>query len=94
MDDVLKSVPSVRDTITLIQAVTNLCKRVGFKLTKFISNKKDVLFQIPDALRRDGVKDKDLTGGVPIERALGIFWDVENDVIKFKIYLKDQPMTS
>ena len=66
-------------------------------MTKFISNKKDILFQILDALRRDDAKDKDLTGSLPIERALGIFWDAENGVIKFKIDLikfkKDQPMT-
>ena len=93
VDDVLKSVPSVRDALTLIQEVRDLCKKGGFKLTKFISNKKDILFQIPDALRRDGAKDKNLTGSLPIERALGIFWDAENDVIKFKIDLKDQPMT-
>ena len=67
MDDVLKSVPSVRDALTLIQEVTDLCKRGGFKLTKFISNKKDVLFQIPDAFKRDGAKDKDLIGSLPIE---------------------------
>ena len=47
------------------------------------------MFQIPDALRRDGAKNKDLTGGLP----LGFFWDTDNDVIKFKIDLKDQPMT-
>ena len=93
VDDVLKSVPSVTDALTLIQEVRDLCKKGGFKLTKFISNKKDILFQIPDALRRDGAKDKNLTGSLPIERALGIFWDAENDVIKFKIDLKDQPRT-
>ena len=83
MDDVLKSVPSVRDALTLIQEFRDLRKKGGFKLTKFISNKKDVLYQIADALKRDGAKDKDLTGSLPIERALGIFWDAENDVIKF-----------
>ena len=93
VDDVLKSVPSVRDALTLIQEFRDLRKKGGFKLTKFISNKKDVLYQIADALKRDGAKDKDLTGSLPIERALGIFWDAENDVIKFKIDLKDQPMT-
>ena len=92
VDDVLRSVPSVRDALTLIQEVTDLCKRGGFNLTKFISNKKDVLFQIPDELRRNGAKDKDLTGSLPIERALGTFWDAENDVIKLKIDLKDQSM--
>ena len=51
------------------------------------------MFQIPDTLRRDGVKGKDLTGSLLIERALGIFWDAENDVIKFKIDLQDQAMT-
>ena len=89
VDNVLKSVPSVRDALSLIQEVRDLCKRGEFKLTKLISNKKDILFQIPDALRRDGAKNKDLTGGLP----LGIFWDTDNDVIKFKIDLKDQPMT-
>ena len=89
----LKSVPSVRDALTLIQEVRDLRKRGGFKLTKFISCKKDILFQIPDALRRDGAKDEDLTGSLPIERALGTFWDAENDVIKLKIDLKDQQMT-
>ena len=73
MDDALKSVTSVRDTLTLIQEVRDLCsKKDGFKLTKFISDKKDILFQIPDALRKDGAKDKDLTGSLQIERALGI----------------------
>ena len=89
----LKSVPSVRDALTLIQEVRDLCKKGGFRLTKFISCKKDILFQIPDALRRDGAKDEDLTGSLPVESALGIFWDAENDVIKFKIDLKDQQMT-
>ena len=50
LNDVLKSVPSVSDALTLIQEVKDLCKKGGFKLTKLISNKKDILFQIPDAL--------------------------------------------
>ena len=86
VNDVLKSVPSVRDALTLVQEVTNLCKRGGFKVTKFIGNKKDILCQIPDALRKDGAKDKHLTGSLPTERALGFFWDAENNVIKFKTW--------
>ena len=78
MDDVLKSVPSVKDALTLIQKVRDLYKKGGFKLKKFISNKKGILPQIPDALGRDGAKYKDLTGSLPIERTLGIFWDAEN----------------
>ena len=51
------------------------------------------MFQIPDELRRDGVKGKDLTSSLPTGGPLGIFWNAENDVIKFKIDLRDQPMT-
>ena len=50
---------SVRNAPALIQEVTDLCKRGRFKLAKFISNNKDVFFQIPDALRRDDAKDKE-----------------------------------
>ena len=43
VDDGLKSVPSVRDALKLIQEVRDLCKKCGFKLTKFKSNKKDIV---------------------------------------------------
>ena len=46
------------------------------------------MFQIPDAFRSDGEREKDLTGKVLLERALVIFEDTENDVIKFKIDLR------
>ena len=61
---------------TIIQKVTDLCKRGPFKLIKFISNKKNVLLQISDGLSTGGVKDKDLTGSLLIEielRTLSIF---------------------
>ena len=57
----------------LIQELKICAKGDGLKLTKFISIKQDLLFQIPDALRRDGVKDKDLSGSLQIERAWVIF---------------------
>ena len=50
VDDVLKPVPSVRDALTLIQEVRFLFKKGRFKLTKLISNKKDILFQTPNPL--------------------------------------------
>ena len=93
VDKVLKSVPSVRGALLSMKEVIDLCKKGTFKLKKIISNKKHELFQIPDALRKDGAKNKDLTASLPIKRALKMFWDAQNDVLKFKIDLKDQPMT-
>ena len=51
------------------------------------------MFQTPDALRKVGPKIKYLTSSLPIERALIIFLDAKNDVLKFNIDLKDQSMT-
>ena len=73
MDDVLKSVLSVKDALTLVQEVGDLCKKGEFKLKKFISNTKNILSQIPGALRRDDAKEKDLTRSIPTERVLQIF---------------------
>ena len=52
-NDVVRSLPSVRDAITLFQQVRNLCKRGGFKLTKCISN-KDIKF----LMRLEGMAQK------------------------------------
>ena len=81
VDDVLKSVPSVRDALALIQAVRDLCKKGGFKLTKFISNKKDILFQIPDAFRRNGAKDRD---DLPDDVICDIAINADDTTIYFK----------
>ena len=54
------------------------------------AKKKDVLFQFSDKLRRYNVKGKNLTGSLPIEKALGIFRETESNVVRLQIYFKDQ----
>ena len=39
-------------------------------LTKFISNNKDLLLSVPENQRRMEVKDRDLSGQLPNEKAL------------------------
>ena len=43
VDNLLKSTPDALSPISLIKAVTKMCKAGGFKLGKFISNKTVVL---------------------------------------------------
>ena len=70
-DDLLKSVNSEDDAIKLIKIVRAMCSEGGFRLTKFVSNSKKVLYSIPETFRRNGVKDKDLSNKVSDEQALG-----------------------
>ena len=84
VDDPLKSVETEDSEIQLIKFVN---------LTKFTSNRKGVLKSVPENHRKDCVKNKDLDGKLPEERALGICWDTERDTFKFQIDLKEKPMT-
>ena len=52
VDDMLKSVASVPDAITLVKNVRGICRAGGFRLTKFVSNSKELLMSIPQKDRR------------------------------------------
>ena len=69
-----------------------MCRRGGFNLCKFISNKREILQEMPQQDRADAVKDLDLDA-LPIERTLGVQWCIETDNFEFRIILQDRPLT-
>ena len=71
VDDCLKSVNSDHDAINLVKDLTELLKTGGFRLTKWLSNSRQVMESIPESERATSVKNLDL-GHAPIERALGV----------------------
>ena len=94
VDDALKSVPTEKDAIELIQAVKGMCAKGGFNLTKFVSNSREVMMSVPPEDRAKEIKGLDLSiDKLPIERALGVHWCIESDAFKFRIELKDKPCT-
>ena len=64
----------------------------GFRLTKWISNSCDVIQSVPVSERAGSIKELDLEN-LPVERALGMQWDVQSDTFRFKIVVKDRPPT-
>ncbi|XP_046564157.1 uncharacterized protein LOC124272959 [Haliotis rubra] len=69
VDDCLKSVASVSKAIHLVKELCELLLRGGFKLTKWISNSREVLDSIPAERRAKELKDVDLGSNVlPQER--------------------------
>lgn len=81
VDDCLVSTPSPDQAIELAHGVTQLLKKGNFRLTKFVSNSKEVLAAIPAEERT--TKDLDLDR-LPIERALGVQWHTESDTFGVK----------
>jgi hypothetical protein len=71
VDDCLKSVTTDEKAILALG---------GFRLTKWLSNSREVLRSIPDTELAKGVKTLDLDQElIPTERALGVLWHVETD---------------
>ena len=94
VDDGLKSVPTVEEAVTLIKASQGICAKAGLKLHKIMSNRREVLEAIPMEERAKGVKELDLkVDPLPLERALGVIWCVENDSFQFRIEMHDRPFT-
>ena len=94
VDDGLKSCPTVEESNRLIPSVKEMCLRGGFNLQKFISNKKEVMKNIPESDRAEGVKNIDLDlDKLPMERALGVFLCIQSDSFQFRLELKDRPCT-
>ena len=70
------------------------CDKGGFRLTKFICNRRSVLESIPKEEQSKDVKALDLNyDDLPVEHALGVQWCVESDTFKFHITVKDKPVT-
>ncbi|KAI2661009.1 UvrABC system protein B [Labeo rohita] len=94
VDDCLKSVLSHDQAVALYNNLTNLCASGGFHLTKWASNSRALLTSIPESERVKDVRDLDLSkDALPVERALGVLWCVNSDMFKFKVSLKEQPVT-
>ena len=84
MDDCLFSVPTTEQAIESSLQLIHLLKKGNFRLTKFVSNAKEVLAAIPAEERT--IKNLDLDK-LPIERALGLQWDTETDTFGVKVSL-------
>ena len=94
VDDGLKSCATIEETNHLIKSVKEMCRRGGFNLQKFVSNKKEVLKNIPMIDRADDLKNINLDlDKVPMERAVGVQWCIQSDTFQFRIALKDRPCT-
>ena len=95
VDDLLKSVSNVATAIRLLNDVIEMVAAGGFRLTKIISNRIEVLQSIAETERQNGVKNVDLDSGagLPTEKALVINWNIENDQLSFKVKLNEKPMT-
>ena len=92
VDDCLKSVSDTKTAVQLIQELCEALSRRSFRLTKFISNSKEVLTAVPETERARSVVSLDLEE-LPVERALGVEWNVEKDTFEFRVIRRKRVFT-
>ena len=64
----------------------------GFRLTKWLSNNKNILKSVPPTERSPKIVNLDLDN-IPVERALGIIWDPQEDMLHIKDVTKNVALT-
>ena len=69
----------------LVDQLPELLRGGGFRLTKWLSNRREVLASVPKSDRAPSVKSLNLDlEKLPIDRALGMKWDTEQDIFSFR----------
>ena len=92
MDDYLDCFQSQEKAIETVHKVIKILSTGGFRLTKWLSNSKYILKTLPAAERSPKVVNLDLND-IPIERALGIVCDPQEDILQIKTVNKDSKLT-
>jgi hypothetical protein len=90
VDDMADSRNTVEEAIELVTAIPEMVEKGGFRLTKNISNSPAVLAAVPLEERAPSVKGLDFNDyssstGFPVERTLGVHWDVETDQFQCRV---------
>ena len=94
VDDLLKSVKSSEDAVGVYKDLKKLLSLGGFNLTKWISNKREVIDAIPEEDRSKELKKIDFeTDILPVERALGVQWNVANDSFQYNVNIPAREVT-
>ncbi|XP_063758758.1 uncharacterized protein LOC134877255 [Eleginops maclovinus] len=94
VDDGLLSVPSEQEAITLLHNTQGMLALSNLRLHKILSNRVAVMRAFPPEDLAKGMKDLDLsTDPIPMQRSLGVSWDVSEDVFTFQVADAEKPYT-
>ena len=87
MNEFLSSLPDEESLLRLSLSLISCLKACGFRLTKWVSNSKVILENIPSSELSPKFINLDLNSQ-PIEGVLGMIWNVSEDFFIFKPLLK------
>ncbi|KAK7877393.1 hypothetical protein WMY93_031909, partial [Mugilogobius chulae] len=94
VDDGLKSVSTESGAIKLLKDTQELLATSNLRLHKIASNSPNVMKAFPNEDLASGLKDIDFnTDFPPMQRSLGVSWNIEKDTFTFSVSQADKPYT-
>ena len=94
VDDGLKSPPGSKQSIDLLQRTQGMLATANLRLHKIASNDEDPTQAFPSEDRASELCNLDLNNDTkPIQRSLGVYWDLETDTFTFKVSDGNKPFT-
>lgn len=94
VDDGLKSLPSATEAINLLKAAQDMLAVSNLRLHKIASNCPVVMQAFPSTDHAKDLKDLDLAvDSLPVQRSLGLSWDLANDTFTFQVADSQKPFT-
>ena len=92
MDDFLRSEKDDVQAKKMQKDVTEMLSKGGFRLTKWVSNSREVMKNVSQEERAHPELDLSETE-LPIEGALGVVWNPEEDSLSFRLRDANVPVT-
>ena len=92
-DDGLLATSSPQVAVDVVQSARAMLKSRNITLHKIVSNSPKVLESFPAEALASGFQNLDFGDPAPLQRSLGIGWDVTKDVFIFRLDVKTKPFT-
>ncbi|KAK0143480.1 hypothetical protein N1851_018392 [Merluccius polli] len=94
IDDGLKSLPSATAAINLLKSAQDMLAISNLRFHKIASNHPVVMQAFPSTDHAKDLKDLDLdVDSLPVQRSLGLSWDLANDYFTFRVANSEKPFT-
>ena len=93
-DDCLKSVANPAEAIDLLTCTRAMLPTANLRLHKIASSHPEVTHAFPTEDEASDLRDLDFSlDTVPVQRALGVLWDISADAFTCKVSLGKRPFT-
>ncbi|XP_053305886.1 uncharacterized protein LOC128468218 [Spea bombifrons] len=94
VDDCLKAMPSNETAINLLRRAQEILACSNLRLHKIASNSQELMEAFPSQDRCSDLRDLDLgTNSVPMQRSLGLLWNLKSDTFTFQASQEEKPFT-